>query len=56
MICSKSLGCIVGAIMAGGFCISAMQMFYMDHPVAEEFFGVYKGILPEYAKVCENMI
>ena len=33
-----------------------MQMFYLDHPVADEFFAVYKGTLPEYAKICENMI
>lgn len=31
-------------------------MFYLDHPVADEFFAVYKGTLPEYAKICEDMI
>jgi len=26
-----------------------MQMFYLDKPTAEEFFEIYKGVLPEYA-------
>ena len=30
-------------------------MFYLDHPTSEEFFKVYKGILPELDKICEHM-
>jgi nucleoside-diphosphate kinase len=52
----KQLGAVVDFIQNAGFGLSSLQMFYLDHPVTEEFFAVYKGILPEYAKVCENMI
>jgi nucleoside-diphosphate kinase len=31
-------------------------MFNLDSTVTNEFFGVYKGILPEHAHVCYNMV
>ncbi len=30
-------------------------MFYLDKPTAEEFFEIYKGVLPEYALMIEEM-
>merc|ERR1719463_416964 len=44
----SAAGEIVSAILAEGFEISAMRLWYMDKAVAEEFLEVYKGVLPEY--------
>ena len=30
-------------------------MFYLDKTSAEEFFDVYKGVLPEYASIIEHV-
>ena len=30
-------------------------MYYLDRPTAEEFLGVYKGILPEYSRLVETL-
>lgn len=48
-------GKIIDIILNEGFEISAMEMFYLDKPTAEEFFEVYKGVLPEYAAIIENV-
>jgi len=31
-------------------------MFYLDKTTAEEFFEVYKGVLPEYSAIIEHVI
>jgi nucleoside-diphosphate kinase len=31
-------------------------MFYLDRTAAEEFYDVYKGVLPEYVPLIEHMI
>lgn len=41
-------GQIIDTILAEGFEISAMQMFNLDRPTAEEFFEIYQGVLPEF--------
>ena len=46
---NKQVGKIVDLILGEGFEISAMEMFYLDKPTAEEFFEIYKGVLPEYS-------
>lgn len=28
-------------------------MFYLDMPTAKEFLEVYKGVVPDYIKMCE---
>jgi nucleoside-diphosphate kinase len=43
-------------ILSEGFEISAMEMFYMRNDTAEEFYDVYKGILPEYIPLIEHLI
>lgn len=43
-------------ILSEGFEISALQMFYLDRPSAEEFLDVYKGILPEFVPLIEHLI
>lgn len=32
-----------------------MQMFTLDKPTAEEFFEIYKGVLPEFVGMIEQM-
>ena len=48
-------GAIIDRILEEGFEISAMEMFYLDKPTAEEFFEVYKGVLPEFVPIVEHM-
>jgi nucleoside-diphosphate kinase len=33
-----------------------MEMFYLDRPSAEEFYDVYKGVLPEYVPLIEHLV
>jgi len=42
-------------ILSHGFEISALELFMLDKPVAEEFLDVYKGVLPEYSSLVEHM-
>jgi nucleoside-diphosphate kinase len=42
-------------ILQNGFEISALEMFNLSRPVVEEFYGVYKGVLPEYVPLIEHM-
>lgn len=48
-------GQIVDMVLEAGFEISAMEMFNLSRPVIEEFFQVYKGVLPEYLPLIEHM-
>ena len=48
-------GQIIDAILEQGFEISAMQMFHLDRPTAEEFFEIYQGVLPEFPQMTEQM-
>ena len=48
-------GKIIDAILAQGFEISAMEMFYLDRPSVEEFWDVYKGVLAEYIPMIEHL-
>ena len=49
------LGQVIDSILAEGFEISAMEMFYLSRAVIEEFYSVYKGVLPEYLPVIEHI-
>lgn len=42
------MGSICAAIYDGGMRITAMKMFFMERPACEEFYEVYKGIVPEH--------
>ena len=42
-------------ILQAGFEISAMELFNLSRPVIEEFYDVYKGVIPEYLPIIENM-
>lgn len=50
-----SLGAIVDSILQQGFEISALQMFRLAKADAEEFLEVYKGVLPEYTRIVDEM-
>jgi nucleoside-diphosphate kinase len=48
-------GPIIDQILAEGFEISAIEMFYLDKPTCEEFFEVYRGVLPEFVGLVDQM-
>lgn len=49
-------GNILNAVLDAGFQITAIQMFYLERANAEEFFEVYKGVVPEYMSMVSEMI
>lgn len=51
----RDAGEIVDRIVQEGFEISAMRLWHLDKVMAEEFFDVYKGVLPEYPEVVYQM-
>ena len=55
-VASGDAGKIIDIILEEGFEISAMEMFTLDKPTAEEFFEIYKGVLPEFVAIIEHMI
>lgn len=48
-------GKVIEMILQAGFEISAMELFNLSRPVVEEFYDVYKGVLPEYLPLIENL-
>nr|CAD7424643.1 unnamed protein product [Timema monikensis] len=49
------LGSILQEILKGGFRVMAMQMFYVEWVNAEELYEVYKGVVPEYADMVDEL-
>lgn len=56
VVASGNAGKVIDIILEEGFEISAMEMFSLDKPSAEEFFEIYKGVLPEFVAIIEHMI
>lgn len=52
---SKQLGKILDEVLEEGFEVSALEMFYLDKSSAEEFFEVYKGVLPEFVPMIDHL-
>ena len=52
---SLQAGEIIDMILSQGYEISAMEIFNIDLPTSEEFFEVYKGVLPEFLPIIEHM-
>uniref|UniRef100_A0A7S3GCI2 DM10 domain-containing protein n=1 Tax=Palpitomonas bilix TaxID=652834 RepID=A0A7S3GCI2_9EUKA len=50
-----SAGKIIDKILEEGFEVSAMQTFALDRPNAEEFLEVYKGVMPEYTRIVDEL-
>ena len=48
-------GEVIQLILDEGFEISALQVFNLDTPTAEEFLEVYKGVLPEFLSIVEEL-
>ncbi|XP_071417050.1 nucleoside diphosphate kinase homolog 7 [Pithys albifrons albifrons] len=48
-------GKIIKAILKQGFQISALQMFNMERPNAEEFYEIYRGVVPEYLEMVSEL-
>ena len=46
---------LIDLILSEGFEISAMEMFYLNKQYVQEFYDVYKGVLPEYVPLIEHM-
>ena len=55
IIAEGNAGKIIDIILSEGFEISSMEMFYLDKTTAEEFFEVYKGVLPEYSAIIDQV-
>lgn len=49
------LGQVIDMILLAGFEISACEMFNLSRPIIEEFYDVYKGVLPEYLPIIEHL-
>uniref|UniRef100_A0A8C5U630 Nucleoside diphosphate kinase homolog 7 n=1 Tax=Malurus cyaneus samueli TaxID=2593467 RepID=A0A8C5U630_9PASS len=48
-------GKIVKAILKEGFEISALQMFNLERTSVEEFYEIYKGVVPEYLEMVSEL-
>eukprot|EP01137_Pigoraptor_chileana_P013060 Opistho-2@66115 len=48
-------GKIIGAVVSGGFEISAIELFRLETANAEEFLEIYKGVVPEYSAMVQEL-
>lgn len=48
-------GDIISRIIKAGFNVSAMEMYNMDKTAASEFMEVYKGVVPEYHALTDQL-
>lgn len=55
IIRNGQMGQVVDMILQNGFEISATELFSLNRPQIEEFYDVYKGILPEYIPLIEHL-
>ena len=53
--CAKQMGPVVDKILSEGFEISAMRTWDLAKGVTEEFLEVYRGILPEYHQLVDEL-
>jgi nucleoside-diphosphate kinase len=51
----RKVGAVVSDITSRGFTISAMQMVRLDKTASAEFLNVYKGVLPDYVDLVDEM-
>ena len=49
-------GKVIDSVLEEGFEVSALEQFNLNRPAAEEFFEVYKGVLPEFTPMVEHII
>jgi nucleoside-diphosphate kinase len=55
-IAEGNAGKIIDILLTEGFEISSMEMLYIDKVQAEEFFEIYKGVLPEYSQMIDSVV
>ena len=55
-ISEGNAGKIIDILLIEGFEISSMEMLYIDKVQAEEFFEIYKGVLPEYSQMIDSVV
>ena len=55
-ISEGNAGKIIDILLTEGFEISSMEMLYIDKVQAEEFFEIYKGVLPEYNQMIDSVV
>jgi nucleoside-diphosphate kinase len=48
-------GPIIDAIARAGFEVSAVELFHLDRASAEEFYEVYKGVVPEFPGMVDQL-
>ena len=52
---SGNAGEIISEVLNGGYEVSAMQMIHFNRAEAAELFEVYKGVLPYYSDILDEM-
>ena len=52
---SGNAGEIISEVLNGGYEVSAMQMIHFNRAEAAELFEVYKGVLPYYSEILDEM-
>jgi nucleoside-diphosphate kinase len=55
IVAAGQAGMLIDLILQEGFEISALEMFYMNKSYLEEFYDVYKGVLPEYVPLIDHL-
>jgi len=55
IIQNRQLGQVLDAILDEGFEVSALELFYLDKPTAEEFFELYKGVFADFSSMIEHV-
>jgi len=55
IVMESKVGKVIDHILNEGFEISALQMFFLDRATAEEFFEVYRGVLPEFSAMANHL-
>lgn len=55
IIKNGQLGQVIDLILQAGFEISAAELFNLSRAMIEEFYDVYKGVLPEYLPLIEHI-
>lgn len=48
-------GKIIEDLLATGFQISAVELFHLDRAASEEFYEVYKGVVPEFTGMVDQL-
>ena len=54
-VLSGKAGLIIQDIIDGGFAIHAIELFKLESEHAKEFYEVYKGVVPEYTDMVDEL-